>query len=482
MNCDEGGFMPEDGACGISSTPDLVLTFCEIVMPGTGMLYVYEALETGTNELAFSTPITADMVDGHVVTVPVTTPLKDLTAHIVEIDAGAITDEAGNPYAGINDPTIWNFTVGDNTAPTATLEGEMKVMKEFTVNVMFSEPVANVDESTIVVEGADEYTVTVNEAGDMATVDIMAMDYGTEVTVSATDAITDIVNEDCQDVNALVPVMGTYMVVQATIPEIQGMEDESPLAGNEVVTMGTVTGVSEGEGFFMQDANAPWSGVWVEYSETSGIQIGNGIMVTGDVAEVANVTTVVVATDVQYIIPPVVVEAIVLDNPADAEQEMYESVLVKVPGARATAADEGSGEWTIYYEELNNVVVNDWLYSYTPVEGDWYNVTGIVNARLDDYKLEPRMEQDIENITETAIDDIDAIQFKVYPNPFNDRIYIDNFDKLTRVVINNIAGQRVIDVEYPGREIRTANLVSGVYLVSLYTEEGIAKTERIVKR
>lgn len=72
--------------------------------------------------------------------------------------------------------------------------------------------------------------------------------------------------------------------------------------------------------------------------------------------------------------------------------------------------------------------------------------------------------------------------FEVYPNPFNDRIIIDNNDKLTRLIVSNIAGQRVIDVDYPNHEIRTANLVSGVYLVRMFTEEGNAKTQTIIKR
>ncbi len=82
----------------------------------------------------------------------------------------------------------------------------------------------------------------------------------------------------------------------------------------------------------------------------------------------------------------------------------------------------------------------------------------------------------------TGNKDIVTVNFKVYPNPFNDRIMIDNNDKLTRVIVSNIAGQRVIDIEYPGHEIRTANLVSGVYIISLYTEDGRAKTERMIKR
>jgi hypothetical protein len=112
----------------------------------------------------------------------------------------------------------------------------------------------------------------------------------------------------------------------------------------------------------------------------------------------------------------------------------------------------------------------------------FYNVTGIVNGRLDAFKLEPRMESDVVDITATPVENELENTFKVYPNPFNAQITIDNNEKLTRVVISNIAGQRVIDIEYPTREIRTANLVSGIYVVSLYTESGIVKTERMIKR
>jgi len=128
------------------------------------------------------------------------------------------------------------------------------------------------------------------------------------------------------------------------------------------------------------------------------------------------------------------------------------------------------------------VLVNDWMYAYKPVKGQYYTVTGVVNGRLDAFKIEPRMVSDIIDLKTTDIAPVVTVEFKVYPNPFNDHIIIENNDKLTRLVVSNIAGQRVIDVEYPGNEIRTANLVSGVYVISLFTEDGIAKTERMIKR
>jgi hypothetical protein len=266
-----------------------------------------------------------------------------------------------------------------------------------------------------------------------------------------------------------------------TIAEVQGEGDASEWVGDIVEVTATVTAIAAGEGFFVQDANAVNSGIWVEYTDVNdlGVAIGDGVKVVGEVAEIADVTSIqpteapMMAEGTPAITPMEV-------TPSGLETEMYESVLVMVPGARATSA-LSNGQWDIYYEPNDNATVNDWLYSFSPEDSAFYHVTGIVNGRLDAFLLDPRMESDVTAVP-TKVDPELANSFKVYPNPFNDKIYIDNNEMLTRVVITNIAGQRVIDVEYPEREIRTANLVSGVYLVNLFNEGGLVKTDRIVKR
>jgi len=278
-----------------------------------------------------------------------------------------------------------------------------------------------------------------------------------------------------------VTVLGIPRPIVA-IADVQGEAVESPLKDEIVRVIGTVTGVSPGEGFFMQDDNAAWSGIWVAYSDAADLEIGDGVDVIGEVAEVSDVTTIL-ATEVTIIDAPVTVVPVVVDSPSAAKDEMYESVLVQVEGARAMAAND-IGQWTIYYESVDNAVVNKWFYEYSPEEGTFYHVTGIVNGRMDNFWLEPRMESDIVDLGVTSVPIITDGTFNpyVYPNPFNDYINIHEIEKLTRVVVSNIAGQRVLDIEYPTQGIRTANLVSGVYVVSMFTEDGLAKTERIVKR
>ncbi|MFW6245934.1 MAG: T9SS type A sorting domain-containing protein, partial [Tangfeifania sp.] len=217
------------------------------------------------------------------------------------------------------------------------------------------------------------------------------------------------------------------------------------------------------------------------YADAGDLEVGDGVTVVGEVDEVASVTSLH-AGSVSVMTAPVDITAIPVE-PMEAEAEMYESVLVMVEGARAMAEDTTTGEWIVYTEPDNDVIINDWLFAYAPTEDHYYDVTGVVNGRLDAFKVEPRMESDIVDLTATPIDpEVEVVEFNVYPNPFNDHIKIENNDKLSRVVISNIAGQRVMDIENPSNEIRTAKLVSGVYVISMFTEDGLAKTARMIKR
>ena len=78
--------------------------------------------------------------------------------------------------------------------------------------------------------------------------------------------------------------------------------------------------------------------------------------------------------------------------------------------------------------------------------------------------------------------DLKVVEFKVYPNPFNEFIRIDKAAELDRVVISNIAGQRVLDIEYPNYEIPTGNLNAGIYIMTLTADGEIVKSVRLIKR
>jgi len=271
------------------------------------------------------------------------------------------------------------------------------------------------------------------------------------------------------------------LVRTATIAEVQGTGDASPMVDLYRQITGTVTGAVPGVGYFVQDAVAPWSGIWVADATLVTVE-GNGVKVDGAISEVNGVTTLTAAKAV-IINPPLAITPILVADPNAAKDEKYESVLVKVEGARFMGSPMPDGSWVIFTETENKVTVNDWMYAYVPKDGHFYTVTGVVNGAHDLYKLEPRKLEDIVDLSQSTPAPVPSnLLFNVYPNPFSDVLNIDNADRLTRVTVTNIAGQRVIDVQSPERVIRTSNLVSGVYVVTLFNEGGIVKSERIVKR
>lgn len=83
----------------------------------------------------------------------------------------------------------------------------------------------------------------------------------------------------------------------------------------------------------------------------------------------------------------------------------------------------------------------------------------------------------------TSVDDL-AKSIKVYPTVFDNFIRVEASTDvvLTKAVITNIAGQMVKEVVDFDNTIPTSDLRSGVYFISLHTADGIAKTERIIKR
>jgi hypothetical protein len=273
----------------------------------------------------------------------------------------------------------------------------------------------------------------------------------------------------------------TLRDIHVTIAEVRGEGVVSPMEGETVRIIGTVTAIFPGEGFFVQDANAVRSGIWVAFAETDTLATGGGVIVVGEVDELNEVTSIV-AHSVWHTDAPLTAEPLVLDFTADSVA-MYESVLVQVTQGRASAVGE-QGVWTLYFDETtDSLFIGNKVLVYAPVENNVYNVTGVVSNRGGVYRLQPRIEADVVDVTEpTNVHIPSGAEFMIYPNPFTNVVKISNYDKLSRVMISNITGQLVVDKKYPGAEINTSRLISGVYIISLFDGKGLVKTSRIVKR
>ncbi|MBS0300434.1 MAG: Ig-like domain-containing protein [Proteobacteria bacterium] len=108
---------PTDDASGVAVGDNVVLSFNEEVKPASGNIVISNGSDTRTISINDSSQVTFSdsKFGGNQITINPTADLIPNTAYHIEIDASAITDTAGNHYAGISDDTTLNFTTADST-------------------------------------------------------------------------------------------------------------------------------------------------------------------------------------------------------------------------------------------------------------------------------------------------------------------------------------------------------------------------------
>lgn len=164
---------------------------------------------------------------------------------------------------------------------------------------------------------------------------------------------------------------------------------DSPYDGQTVTVSGTVTGFNRDK-FYIQDAEAAWSGLYI-YNRDSTLTpvLNDNVTVTGSISEYNGLTemtpTAIVNNGAATPINGVALVSI------SEIAEPYESVLVTVTGTCTNIG--GAKKWTI--SDGTSVVV--FGLAYTPTVGTSYTVTGIVDWFGQDgiWELKPRDENDI---------------------------------------------------------------------------------------
>ncbi|MBN1251217.1 MAG: T9SS type A sorting domain-containing protein, partial [Bacteroidales bacterium] len=83
----------------------------------------------------------------------------------------------------------------------------------------------------------------------------------------------------------------------------------------------------------------------------------------------------------------------------------------------------------------------------------------------------------------TGINNISNINFKVYPNPFNDEILLDGISQNCKVSIQSINGQVLIEkiITNQDNRINTQSLKSGVYIITIINDNGKRITKKMLK-
>ena len=82
-----------------------------------------------------------------------------------------------------------------------------------------------------------------------------------------------------------------------------------------------------------------------------------------------------------------------------------------------------------------------------------------------------------------GVNDFNAINVSVYPNPTINNINIQSDEQITNVVVYNTLGQMVMNAapDATNFSMETANLDAGIYFAKLSTEKG-SKTVKFIKQ
>ena len=262
-----------------------------------------------------------------------------------------------------------------------------------------------------------------------------------------------------------------------TIADIQGQADSSPYLDQYVSTSGYVM-AKNSNGFFLQDAEAAWSGIWVLDFGAANASVGDEVEVSGQVLEYYNLTEL----DITEGSSNVLSSNNTLFNPILITEatEDYESVLVKVAGVCDGLPNE-YGEWT-----LSGITIDDYFYgddwgggTFSPEIGNEYTITGPLNYAYSLFRVNPRDDNDIQD---GMMNNFELIQnfsiLEAYPNPFNPTVTIEFSalnTKLIEVSIYDIMGHKVEDLfskVVESNQLQTlswdaSNYSSGDYLIHL---------------
>ncbi len=137
---------PRDDTTNVPLDARLVLVFNERVnkLPGGSLLVIAGGVPLSPIPVSGSNVVISG-AGGNVVTVTLPQPLPAGADVYVLVIPNSFADDAGNPFAGITDPTRWNFRTLDNTPPTVQTQlppnGSTNIPSFTSLVLTFSEPV-----------------------------------------------------------------------------------------------------------------------------------------------------------------------------------------------------------------------------------------------------------------------------------------------------------------------------------------------------
>ena len=169
---------------------------------------------------------------------------------------------------------------------------------------------------------------------------------------------------------------------------------------------------------------------------------------------------------------------------ATVEQDLPDYTEYKYKITMEWDAVEGAQGYDVY---VNTTAEKDFYFGYT---GGTAYIAGTNQETVFEFYViafndDPSADSEPSEVcTVTVVDD--AIEemnasFNIYPNPVNDRLYIETESEIEEVVVYDVYGRQQLAVSGQQSAVSVANLNSGVYFVKVVTSEG-ETVKRFIKK
>lgn len=260
---------------------------------------------------------------------------------------------------------------------------------------------------------------------------------------------------------------------------------DSPEVGNVVTTKGVITGIIKNgpdrHAFFIQDSALAWNGLYVYERNDSTLVIGDSVEVTGTVAEYNGLTELSFVSNITVLNSGNTLPTPVVTTTANANMEQWEGVLIQTLSAECTSNTVGFGMWEIN-DGSGTLLADDDIFPYhfNAVVGSDYDVTGIGHYSFGDYKILPRDANDISLVV--GIDELNASNVAVYPNPANDQITFQLENNGFEVIVADITGKIVATANTVADKLTLSldNLNNGIYFYTIKNKDVVIATNKFV--
>lgn len=284
--------------------------------------------------------------------------------------------------------------------------------------------------------------------------------------------------------DSVVMAVSTVPIPELSISTIQyttASPADSPYDGQLVKTKGVVIDTIGGDGYYLQDGDSAWSGIFV-FDYNNAPAPGDSVEVTGvvdeyfDMTQLTTVSVMTVLNSGNETVP-------ILLPTGSVEQEKYEGCLVQVMDAECTNDDAGFGEWVVN-DGSGDVNVNDnSLLNYNRLIGVDYNIVGVVAYAYSEFTMNPREDSDI-GLTSGLEESQLAEGLKVLPNPMQEELKIQlksNSSAISMKLVDALGSVVAQDV-FRGMQtsVDVSHLKKGIYFLHV-TDGKEQHVERLVK-